>query len=872
MKKVFIVLGSLLLLVVLALVLIPIIFKSDIQQALDEQLDANLNAKVYYSTDDFSLSLIQNFPDMTLTVGNFGIVGKGVFEEDTLVHVGTFQLTLDIISVIKGTNIEIVDVLLADMALNVIVLADGSANYDIVKSTGEATEEETPEEESAMSIGIQRWELRNADIVYYDETIPTYAILNGTNHIGSGDLKSVLFDMVTSTTVEDFSVGYDGEEYITSKKLTADITMEMNMETFKFTFKENKAALNDFAFGFDGWVSMPSSDIEMDITYGGKDINLKSILSLIPGTYQEYLNGVTAGGNVSFDGYVKGIYNDTLMPQVRANFQIASGSIAYAEYPIPMEQIEVKASFDYPSADLRESVFNMENFQMMVDGEKVTSSLLFKDFEDYFWDFKLDGNLDLEKLTKIIPLEGMELKGKINANLQTMGRMSDLDAEKYDKLTTSGSMSITGFQYLSPDLPQGFGIASSAMSFNPKEIKLESFKGNAGKTDLNMSGSISNYLQYALGDSTILAGKLDFSSTLVDLNEWMTTTDTAAVEADTVPLEIVRIPEDVDFTLTSKIDVMKYDNLDIKDFNGKLFIKGGSIRMEKVNFNLLDGYFEMNGSYNSAASLDLPTYDFGFKIKDLSIPESFKAFNTVRKIAPFAEKMVGSFGTDLKIGGTIGEGMSPVYETMQGAGLISIANASMQNVKLLSAVSSVTKLNQEDGSLTLKDVVLKTEIKDGRVFVEPFDLVLGGRKTTLSGSAGMDGTLDAAMLVNVPTGQLGDAANALIGSFAGTSNAIAGSMDLTMGITGTYDDPKVSLISAKPAGSGSSSLKGALKDQASQKVDAAKEEAKEVIEEKKEEVKAAVEEKKEEVKQEATDKAKEELNNLLKKKKKGGGL
>lgn len=880
MKKALIVVASMIGVLVLALVLIPIIFKDDIQKAVDQELDKNLNASVYYNTDRFDLSLISNFPNITLSIGDFGIVGKAPFEGDTLLHIGTFELMLDLMSVINGESIEIVNVLLDEAKVTVLVLEDGSANYDIAKETEEVDTSTEEESESALAIGIQRWELRNSDIIYMDQTIPTTALLFGVNHVGSGDLKSDLFDIVTTTSVAQFTVDYDGDTYISDRQLKADMVMAMDLATMKFTFKENRVALNDFAFGFDGWVSMPADDIEMEITYAGKEIDLKSILSLIPGTYQEYLAGVTAAGQVAFDGYVRGIYNDSLMPKVAANFQIADGRIAYADYPIPMEQIQVKANFDYPSADLRESSFTMEKFEMLVDGERLSASLLFKDFQDYYWDFKMNGSVDLEKVTKIVPVEGMTLRGKIKSDLQTLGRMSDLDAGEYEKLTTSGGMEITGFQYESPDLPQGFGISTAKMTFNPKEIKLETFKANAGLTDLNMSGTISNYIQYVLNDSALLVGNFDFNSTLVDLNEWMTT-DTAAIEeADTAVLEIVRIPENIDFTLASSISTMKYDLMDIKDFKGKVIIKNGVIALEKVRFNVLDGAFEMNGSYNSASNLELPLYDFSFKIDHLSIPSAFKTFNTVRKLAPFAEKMVGTFSTDLKVNGTIGEGMMPVYETMQGAGLMAIQQASMQNVKLLSAVSSVTKLNQEDGSLTLKDVLMTLEIRDGRVFVEPFELTLGGRKTTLSGSAGVDGTLDAAILTNVPTGQLGDAANALLSSFAGTSSLVSANMDLTLGITGTYDDPKVKLLSAKPAGTdGSNSLKAALKDQAAEKVDAAKAEAKAVVDEKKEEVMQVVDEKKEEVKaevqeqkQEATDKAKQELNNLLKKKKKDVGL
>lgn len=886
MKKVLIILASLVGLILIAAVVLPIIFKDDIQAAIDNELDNALNAKVYYDTDAFSVSLLKSFPDVSVTVGNFGIVGLEPFESDTLVAVDEFSLSLDIMSVISGDQIEIVNVSLLEPMINIIVLEDGTANYDIVKPTEETAQESG--ESAPLSIKIQGWEIVNANIVYADAATPMIAAIGGMTHTGSGDFSLDVFDMVTTTSVNAMTFNYDGVDYIYKKSLNADITMAMDLANMKFTFKENKISLSNFGFGFEGFVSMPAEDIAMDITFAGNEIDLISVLSLIPGTYQEYLDGVTASGTVGFDGYVRGIYNENSMPQVLANFGIEGGKIVYADYPIPMEQIDVKATFDMPSADLTETTFLMDKFHMLLDGEEVTAYLDFKDLEDYYWDFRMNGNLDLEKITKVIKLEETKLKGKVKAELTTKGRMSDLEAERYANLPTSGSMEITGFYYESPDLPQGFGIANTKMTLDPKDITLVNFSGNAGKTDLNMDGKISNYLAYALNDSAMLYGKLNFSSSLVDANEWMSEETTEEdVAADTAALEIVRIPENIDFVLASNIENIRYDDLELKKFNGQLIIRDGAVRMEQVGFNLLDGEFEMNGVYESAMALEKPIYDFDFGIKGLSISSAFQSFVTVQKLVPVAEKMTGKFSTDFKLGGSIGEGMMPIYEDMQGSGLAEIAQASLKNVKVLSAVSSVSKLSQSDGEVTMKDVLLSLEIRDGRLWVEPFDLTIGSRKATVGGSTGVDGSLDYAMAMDVPSGQVGDALNSAISSFAGISNAVGKDITLNLGIAGTYDDPKVKLLSAGPSGEGGSSgVKAALQQQAKEKVAEKKEEVKKAVTEAKDsvttvvtekvdsakaEVKEKVEDAKDEAKEEVKDKAKDALKGVFGKKKKDGG-
>ena len=251
MKKVLIILASLVGLILIAAVVLPIIFKDDIQAAIDNELDNALNAKVYYDTDAFSVSLLKSFPDVSVTVGNFGIVGLKPFESDTLVAVDEFSLSLDIMSVISGDQIEIVNVSLLEPMINIIVLEDGKANYDIAKPTEEAEESG---ESAPLSIKIQGWEIVNANIVYADAATPMIAAIGGMTHTGSGDFSLDVFDMVTTTSVNAMTFNYDGVDYIYKKSLNADITMAMDLANMKFTFKENKISLSNFGFGFEGFV------------------------------------------------------------------------------------------------------------------------------------------------------------------------------------------------------------------------------------------------------------------------------------------------------------------------------------------------------------------------------------------------------------------------------------------------------------------------------------------------------------------------------------------------------------------------------------------------------------------------------------------
>jgi len=873
------ILAGLIGLILLAAILIPLFFKDDIQQAIDSELEASLNATVFYDVDGFNVSLFRNFPNLSVQLKDFGIKGEGVFEEDTLVSVKNFEVTVDLASLFGEITVNKIQ--LDDPTILVLVLDDGTANYDITvpSEEEEVTKEGEESEASDLSIKIDRWEINNADLIYYDQSMDFYTSLENLTHTGSGDFSADVFQMLTRTTIESFSLGYEDTEYISEKSVQADVTMNMDLAKMTFAFAENFVALNDFGFGFDGTIAMPANDITMDITFAGNEIDMKSVLSLIPGAYDEYLEGLEASGKINFDGLVKGTYNDTSMPQIKTTLQIKNGKVSTPDLPQPLEKIQVAFGLNYPSADLSETSISLD-YSSELAQQKAALKLEVKNLDDYQWAVDFKGELDLEKLAKVLPLDSTELRGNVIASLKTAGQMSDVEAESWDELPTSGQLSVTDFYYQSNDLPQGFGMSQVDAGFDPEKIELRAFSANAGRTDLNLKGILTNYLAFALGKEEKLHGRLDFTSSKVDLNEWMTSEEVVDEEitVDTTVLEVVRIPENIDFTLASSIDELLYDNLTLEDFKGKILVKDGSVILDDAGFNLLNGTFTMDGEYASAP--DQPTFAFDFGIKELSIPEAFKAFTPIQKLVPVAEKMTGNFTTNFAANGALGSDMMPDLTTLSAAGLVEIAEAALNNVGVLDGIQKITNLKKGSTSETmavLKDVALSTQIKDGRLSVKPFNLTIGGNETIVSGSTGLDGSLDYIMAMKVPSGDAGQMVNQALSKFTGGNSLVSEFLDLNISIGGTYAKPAVKLIGAKPD-EGEGSLAASVKEQAKEKVDEKVEEVKEQVKEEvtavvdsvKAEAEKKVEETKEEAKKKLEEQAKDKLKNLFKKKKKSG--
>ncbi len=440
---------------------------------------------------------------------------------------------------------------------------------------------------------------------------------------------------------------------------------------------------------------------------------------------------------------------------------------------------------------MAETIIAVKDFSMLMDGEKFTADLKLQNLNDYTWDAKVNGGIDLEKITKIFPLEGMTLAGKVKANIETKGKYSDLEASRYDRLPTSGSASLKDFKYSASDLPYVVTMSQSEAVFDPQKIELKNTAGTIGKSDFALTGAINNYIGYLFGSNETIRGNLTFNSTFLDLNEFMTETEEATPSADSVSLGVLEVPQNINFLLHANVKTTKLMDYTITNALGDVIVKDGVANLSGIKFNMLGGTFTVNGSYNTQ-NIEHPIYDMALKIESLSIQQAASSFSIVQTYAPIAGLVSGNFGTDFQISGELGQDMMPKMNTINAGGLIKIAQAALTQSKLISSVTSLTKLDDAN-NVTLKDVLMSATIREGRLSVKPFDVKFGNYVTNISGSTGLDGSIAYQLKMNVPAGKLGAQMQGFINQYAGTTNPTS-EIPVTIGLGGTYNDPKPTLL------------------------------------------------------------------------------
>jgi uncharacterized protein involved in outer membrane biogenesis len=264
MKKALIIIGIIFAVLLAAAFILPVVFKDDIKAAIDKEIAKSVNADVVFEADKFSLSMFSNFPSITAEMKDFGVINREPFAGEVLFAAERFEVEVNLGDVLFGDQMRLKGITIVRPIINVKVLEDGRANYDIAIPSAD-TVTTTEEGSEDFSFGIDHWEIVEGNIVYDDKSIPVYTELKNVNHTGSGDFTQSVFDLKTKTSIDTLNLTYAGDSYLSNKSADVDMTISISEEYTKYTFKENNVKLNDFAMSFDGWFKMNEKDYGMDI-------------------------------------------------------------------------------------------------------------------------------------------------------------------------------------------------------------------------------------------------------------------------------------------------------------------------------------------------------------------------------------------------------------------------------------------------------------------------------------------------------------------------------------------------------------------------------------------------------------------------------
>lgn len=828
MKKFLKISGISLLVVIIALVALPFVFKGKIISYAKEAANKNLNAKIDFS-DDIGINIFSSFPKLTVTMTKLSIVGKDTFKNDTLAYLPELSVSLNLMSVIKGEKMEINKIKLVRPQLNLLVLKNGKANWDIALPDS-AVADTTP---SKFKMALEKLEIQKGHLIYDDASLTFFTELKNFDHELKGDFTLDQFLLETKTVAESFTLGYGGVNYLSNIKADVKANLDMNMKDMIFKFKDNDIFLNDLQVGGEGMVDMNDNDMDFDLKFDTKKTDFKTLLSIVPGMYTNSFDKLKSSGKIALNGYMKGKMTDDKMPGFGLKLDINNGYFQYPDMPKSLQSGFVNLAIDNATGYMDNTIINLSRFDAKVAGESINAKLLVKTpISDPYLDGGLKGIINLNEWRTFIPLDKTtEISGVISSDVSFKGKVSTLQSMALDKFNANGSISAQNFHFKDPEnLPMGTNVNAS-LTFNPTTVELENLKGNVGMSDFDCKGQIDNLFNYMLKDE-LLKGQFTFNSNYFNANEFLS--DEPAVKeptpADTMPLQAFEVPGNIDFVFNSDIKTLIYDNLKMENLMGSVIMRNSELYFDKVGVNLFGGTMGLNGVYD-AKNPKFPFSNIDFNIQSLDIIQTFTSFESVKKFVPVAQYTQGLFDAKIHLANNFNPDLSLAYPTVSGNLEMSLNEASIKNLPILNIIADQLKIDKLK-NLNLSKVNFKLNIAQGKVMLDSMILPLWtGAKAKISGYTALDQSIKYVAKLSIPRKDFGTANTALNNLTAqaqqkGVNVTLSDIVDVDVIIGGFFNKPDVKLSLHDAKNSLVNGVADQLKAQADKQKQAAIDEAK----------------------------------------------
>ena len=692
--------------IIALLFVLPFLFKGKIVSAVKEAANNNLNAKVSFN-DDISLSLLRNFPNLSLGIDNLKVVGVDSFAQDTLIDAKNIRLVLDLASVWKGETIVIRKIAINDARAQVIFLKSGAANFDITKPDTSTVAAPQDTAAAPVAIKINDLSIENTRLHYVDHSLDFEITSNGLNWHANGDFADEIFTLKNDLLIDQFTMSYGGMTMLAKAKIDANTNIDMDLKKMRFGFADNEFKINALPLQAKGWIEMREKDMDMDIDVRTPNSDFKSFLSVVPGCYTENFSDVKANGTMGLVFTMKGIMNDLRMPATHVELKVKDAGFQYPAMPANASNIELNFALDNTDGNPDNSHVVIAPLSANLGGDKLAVSLDMKTpVSNPYANGKVDINLHLDRWKQLMPLEsGTHVSGEVDAHFNFDGHYSAIAKEQFNDLKAGGNIVLKNIAYTSAaTLP--LKLQQLDMSVSPTDFNITVNQLQYGKSAMNINGKLQNMLGYYLNAET-LKGQLVINSNSMDLNEWMASMSDGAT-AETAPNSsgaigdaketlhntestkegsspavtaesgsAPRIPDNLDLMFNMNVGRLLYEDYDMQQATAKAETKNGTLSVNPLSAFIFGAKVEIASLSYSNPIGGKPTVKGGFNILNVNPANLATTLTLVKEYAPIVGRIQGLANIETQMGMQLKPNMDLDLGTLTAGGLFNLFSGNL---------------------------------------------------------------------------------------------------------------------------------------------------------------------------------------------------
>ena len=480
-------------------------FKSEVQK----QLTTDVHVK---STD---VSLLEHFPNITIDLNEVFIKEAIEGSEDTLLFAQRLELSFNIRDILKE-KYELKSIHLKKGKVKLFWDENGKDNFTIFKQDSLSIDSTA----SSFDFALDKIAIEETEVVYINLKIQNEHRFHVVELQSGLSWKDDVLDLGLEGKLNVHQIGLGEDTYFKNKPVELNTHIFFDKEKQDFKANEAELKVENALFKIDGEVNLKDNNY-VDVKLDASKSDIQTILSILPKRVYRLVKNYKSKGEVYFSGQVKGVVADGVYPQIDVSFGFENATFYHPESKQEIKNAHLKGSYSNGAKKkLSTSVLKLEDFKGSLSGQQITGNFLYKNFDDPYIEFFLNGSFEAQKLFSFIPESGIEpSSGNLSLNVFFSGMQRHLKSEDgAQHLSTSGQLFMSDFSFTLKDNELPFNDFNGSFLFDKNDLIINGFNGEIGQSDFELSGFFHNVISYLLLEEQTIGVAADFYSDYLNLD------------------------------------------------------------------------------------------------------------------------------------------------------------------------------------------------------------------------------------------------------------------------------------------------------------------------------------------------------------------
>ena len=415
---------------------------------------ANQTLNAHLDMESVELTFFSTFPQFGLKVKNGSLVSKALNDSswcktDSLLSFKECVLTVNPIAYLTENRIVVHNLSLEEVAVYAYRNKTGKANWEVTRASVDTIPADTASTDFNSEIDIRNIELKHANLVFDDRNTDIYSRIDDANLKLRLSLTKGISTLGLKFDNKNILFWQQGELLVNKIATSLRTDIMVDRQTAVWKLKDTELDVNGIRLDVNGAFRRDTvaKTIGMDLEYGLHAPSMETVLRMIPKSYVKDTK-VSAKGEVTVSGRVRGVYGDKKLPAVSLKIGIKEASAQYKDLPYGID--EVTADFDayvdlmrHQPSYLNLKIFHFKGAHTEVLADAKVDDLL----DDPLITFHTKSTVALDALAKTFPLqESVTITGKLDADMGMKCRLSALKKQDIGRMKLGGKLELKDFE------------------------------------------------------------------------------------------------------------------------------------------------------------------------------------------------------------------------------------------------------------------------------------------------------------------------------------------------------------------------------------------------------------------------------------------